>query len=182
MDSVCCFAAECSRMGLPIEYIELNLSMKQCVQVDLKDKVLYYLKKYDLKPEQINLEITETAANTAQDVVEDNIRALSEQGISFSLDDYGTGYSNLSRIIDLPFSIVKIDKSMTDKVFDNKIHEILRYNIRLLKEIGMEVVVEGVETEEVLKQFEELGCDFIQGYYFSRPLPCQEFMEFMKMQ
>ena len=182
LDSVCCFAAECSRMGLPIEYFELNLSMKQCVQVDLKDKVLYYLKKYDLKPEQINLEITETAANTAQDVVEDNIRALSEQGISFSLDDYGTGYSNLSRIIDLPFSIVKIDKSMTDKVFDNKIHEILRYNIRLLKEIGMEVVVEGVETEEVLKQFEELGCDFIQGYYFSRPLPCQEFMEFMKMQ
>lgn len=182
LDSVCCFVAECSRMGLPIEYIELNLSMKQCVQMDLKDKVLYYLKKYDLKPEQINLEITETAANTAQDIVEENIRALSEQGISFSLDDYGTGYSNLSRIIDLPFSIVKIDKSMADKVFDNKIHEILRYNIRLLKEIGMEVVVEGVETEEVLKQFEELGCDFIQGYYFSRPLPCQEFLEFMKMQ
>lgn len=182
LDNVCCFVAECSRMGLPIEYIELNLSMKQCVQMDLKDKVLYYLKKYDLKPEQINLEITETAANTAQDIVEENIRALSEQGISFSLDDYGTGYSNLSRIIDLPFSIVKIDKSMTDKVFDNKIHEILRYNIRLLKEIGMEVIVEGVETEEVLKQFEELGCDFIQGYYFSRPLPCQEFVEFMKMQ
>lgn len=113
------------------------------MQMDLTDKVLYYLKKYNLKPEQINLEITETAANTAQDVVEENIRALSEQGIAFSLDDYGTGYSNLSRIISLPFRIVKIDKSMTDKVFDSKIRAILKYNIRLLKEIGMEIVVEG---------------------------------------
>lgn len=117
--------------------------MKQCMQMDLTDKVLYYLKKYNLKPEQINLEITETAANTTQDVVEENIRALSEQGIAFSLDDYGTGYSNLSRIISLPFRIVKIDKSMTDKVFDSKIRAILKYNIRLLKEIGMEIVVEG---------------------------------------
>ena len=154
--------------------------MKQCVQMDLTDKVLYYLKKYDLRPEQINLEITETAANTAQDIVEENIRALSEQGIAFSLDDYGTGYSNLSRIIALPFRIVKIDKSMTDRVFDSKINAILKYNIRLLKEIGMEIVVEGVETEAVLKQFEEMDCDFIQGYYFSRPLPQQEFVEFMK--
>lgn len=113
------------------------------MQMDLTDKVLYYLKKYNLKPEQINLEITETAANTTQDVVEENIRALSEQGIAFSLDDYGTGYSNLSRIISLPFRIVKIDKSMTDKVFDSKIRAILKYNIRLLKEIGMEIVVEG---------------------------------------
>ena len=156
--------------------------MKQCMKMDLTDKVLYYLKKYNLKPEQINLEITETAANTAQDIVEENIRALSEQGITFSLDDYGTGYSNLSRIICLPFHIVKIDKSMTDKVFDSKINTILKYNIRLLKEIGMEIVVEGVETEAVLKQFEEMGCDFIQGYYFSRPLPQQEFVEFIKKQ
>ena len=180
LDSVCRFMAECSLMGLPIEYIELNLSMKQCMQMDLRDKVLYYLNKYNLKPEQINLEITETAANTAQDIVEENIRFLSEQGVAFSLDDYGTGYSNLIRIICLPFRIVKIDKSMTDKVFDSKINAVLKYNIRLLKEIGMEIVVEGVETEEVLKAFEEMGCDYIQGYYFSRPLPRQEFVEFIK--
>lgn len=180
LDSVCRFIAECSEEGLPIEYIELNLSMKQCVQMDLTDKVLDYLKKYNLEPEQINLEITETAANTAQDIVEQNLRSLSEKGIALSLDDYGTGYSNLSRIISLPFRIVKIDKSMTDKVFDHKNNTILKYNIKLLKEIGMEIVVEGVETEEVLKQFEEMGCDFIQGYYFSRPLPQQEFVKFIK--
>lgn len=180
LDSVCGFVAECDRKGLPIEYIELNLSMNQCMQKDLPDKVLYYLNKYNLKPEQINLEITETAASTAQDIVEENIRTLCEKGISFSLDDYGTGYSNLSRIISMPFSIIKIDKSMTNKVFDSKINAILKYNIRLLKEIGMKIVVEGVETEDVLKQFEEMGCDYIQGYYFSKPLPKQEFVDFIE--
>lgn len=182
LDSVCRFIAECSRNGLPIDYIELNLSMKQCVQMDLTNKVLYYLQKYNLKPEQINLEVTETAANTAHDIVEENIRNLSEHGVAFSLDDFGTGYSNLSRIIGLPFRIVKIDKSMTDKVFDSRINAILKYNIRLLKEIGMEVVVEGVETKAVLKQFEEMGCDFIQGYYFSKPLSEQEFVEYIRRQ
>ncbi|MGN0306398.1 MAG: EAL domain-containing protein [Lachnospiraceae bacterium] len=180
LDSVCSFLAECSHTGLPVHCIELNLSMKQCMQKDLADKILYYIEKYNLKPEQINLEVTETAANTAQDIVEDNICELSKQGITFSLDDYGTGYSNISRIMSLPFQVVKIDKSMTDKVFDSKINTILKYNIRLLKEIGMEIVVEGVETEEVLKQFEEMGCDFIQGYYFSKPLPQHEFVEFIK--
>ena len=171
--------AECSKNRLPLEYIELNLSMKQCVQMDLKDKVLYYLDKYDLKPEQINLEVTETAANTSQDVVDHNMSSLSDHGISFSLDDFGTGYSNISRIISLPFHIVKIDKSMTDKVFDPKINAVLKYNIQLLKEIGMEIVVEGVETEDVLNACKDMGCDYIQGYYFSKPLPQQQFVQFI---
>lgn len=180
LDSVCSFLAKCSHEGIPIEYIELNLSMKQCMQKDLKEKVYYYLKKHHLKPEQINLEITETAANTAQDIVEENICELTKQGFAFSLDDFGTGYSNISRISELPFRIVKIDKSMTDKVFDKKMNTILRYNIRLLKEIGMEIVVEGVETAEVFEEFAEMGCDYIQGYYFSRPLPQEEFVEFIQ--
>ena len=62
----------------------------------------------------------------------------------------------------------------------SKINAILKYNIRLLKEIGMKIVVEGVETEDVLKQFEEMGCDYIQGYYFSKPLPKQEFVDFIE--
>ncbi|MDD5833071.1 MAG: EAL domain-containing protein [Clostridiales bacterium] len=180
LDSVCRFMAECLGMKLPIEYIELNLSMKQCVQMDLKDKVLFYLSKYELKPEQINLEITETAANTAQDIVEENIRSLSEHGVAFSLDDYGTGYSNLSRVISLPFKIVKIDKSMTDKVFDSKINAVLKNNLRLLKEIGIEIVVEGIEKKAQLCQFEEMGCDFVQGYYYSAPLPEKDFLKFIK--
>ncbi len=180
LDEVCAFLSRCEKDGLPIDYIELNLSMNQCMQADLKEKVLYYMNKYHLKPEQINLEITETAANTAQDIVEENIRQLSAEGISFSLDDYGTGYSNLSRIMALPFRIVKLDKSLADRVDDSRMKILLKNTIRMLKEIGMEIVVEGVETKETMQQFTQLDCDYIQGYYFSKPLPEQQFVEFIR--
>lgn len=180
LEDVCRFLEKCKMDGVPIDYIEVNLSMVQCMQKELVEKVQYYLEKYHLKPEQINLEITETAANTAQDIVEENIQELTEKGIAFSLDDYGTGYSNISRIMLLPFRIVKLDKSLADKVNNGRIKVLLKNTIRMLKEIGMEIVVEGVETKEALQQFSELGCDFIQGYYFSKPLPEQEFVEFIQ--
>ncbi|MGN0342033.1 MAG: EAL domain-containing protein [Roseburia sp.] len=179
LDSVCGFLAECREKGLPIEFIEINLSMTQCVQKNLTEKVLFYLEKYHLKPEQINLEITETAANTAHDIVIQNIDCLTEKGIYFSLDDYGTGYSNITRIISLPFRIVKLDKSLADKIDDGKVKILLTNTVRMLKETGAEIVVEGVETEDALRQFVDMGCDYIQGYYFSKPLPEQEFMEFI---
>ncbi|MDY2815822.1 MAG: EAL domain-containing protein, partial [Bullifex sp.] len=106
---------------------------------------------------------------------------LSEYGISFSLDDYGTGYSNLSRLISLPFRIVKIDRSMTEMVFDERIHTVLKHTIKLLKDIGISVVIEGVETKEVFDQFVALGADYIQGYYFSRPIPENDFAEFIRL-
>lgn len=180
LDEVCGFLARCEKEGLPIQYIEINLSMNQCMQNDLKEKVLYYMQKYHLKPEQINLEITETAANTAQETVEENIQNLTKEGIYFSLDDYGTGYSNISRIMALPFRIIKLDKSLADKVDESRMKIMLKNTIHMLKEIGMEIVVEGVETKETLQQFTELECDYIQGYYFSKPLPEQEFVEFIR--
>ena len=163
-----------------MSHLFLVSNLARCMQKDLTEKVLYYLKKYHLRPEQINLEITETAANTAQDIVEENIKNLSEEGIYFSLDDYGTGYSNISRIMSIPFRIVKLDKSLADRVDDPKIKIVLKNTIRMLKEIGMEIVVEGVETKETLEKFTEMECDLIQGYYFSKPLPEQQFVEFIQ--
>lgn len=180
LDDVCRFLSGCQKKGLPIRYIEINLSMSQCMQTDLTDKVKHYLNKYNLKPEQINLEITETAANEAQNIVTENIKKLSAEGVDFSLDDYGTGYSNISRLMELPFRIIKLDKSFADKVEDSRTKILLKNTVRMLKEIGTEIVVEGVETKEMLQQFEEMGCDFIQGYYFSKPLPEQEFVEFIQ--
>lgn len=180
LDEVCGFLARCEKDGLPIDYIELNLSMNQCMQADLKEKVLHYLQKYHLRRDQINLEITETAANTAQDIVEENIKELSKEGIYFSLDDFGTGYSNISRTMSLPFHIIKLDKSLADRADDSKMRTLLKNTIRMFKDIGMEIVVEGVETKETMQQFVQLDCDFIQGYYFSKPLPEQEFVEFIR--
>ena len=178
-DEVCAFINRLKKSGVSLDFVEINLSMAQIIQKDLVDKVLSCLNKYRLRPEDINLEITETMACAAENIVEQNMRVLNKSGISFSLDDYGIGYSNISRILSLPFDIVKIDKSLTDMFDDEKMNGVIKHTVAMLKSIGVKIVVEGVETVECFEAFEKLGVDYIQGYYFSKPLPESEFVEFM---
>ena len=178
-DEVCSFINRLKKSGVSLDFVEINLSMAQIIQKDLVDKVLSCLNKYRLRPEDINLEITETMACAAENIVEQNMRVLNKSGISFSLDDYGVGYSNISRILSLPFDIVKIDKSLTDMFDDEKMNGVIKHTVAMLKSIGVKIVVEGVETAECFEAFEKLGVDYIQGYYFSKPLPESEFVEFM---
>ena len=178
-DEVCSFINRLKKSGVSLDFVEINLSMAQIIQKDLVDKVLSCLNKYHLRPEDINLEITETMACAAENIVEQNMRVLNKSGISFSLDDYGIGYSNISRILSLPFDIVKIDKSLTDMFDDEKMNGVIKHTVAMLKSIGVKIVVEGVETVECFEAFEKLGVDYIQGYYFSKPLPESEFVEFM---
>ena len=178
-DEVCSFINRLKKSRVSLDFVEINLSMAQIIQKDLVDKVLSCLNKYRLRPEDINLEITETMASAAENIVEQNMRVLNKSGISFSLDDYGIGYSNISRILSLPFDIVKIDKSLTDMFDDEKMNGVIKHTVAMLKSIGVKIVVEGVETVECFEAFEKLGVDYIQGYYFSKPLPESEFVEFM---
>ena len=178
-DEVCSFINRLKKYGVSLDFVEINLSMAQIIQKDLVDKVLSCLNKYHLRPEDINLEITETMACAAENIVEQNMRVLNKSGISFSLDDYGVGYSNISRILSLPFDVVKIDKSLTDMFDDEKMNGVIKHTVAMLKSIGVKIVVEGVETVECFEAFEKLGVDYIQGYYFSKPLPESEFVEFM---
>ena len=109
-----------------------------------------------------------------------NINRLFETGYSFSLDDFGTGYSNLVRIASLPLNIVKLDKSFTWTENSEDLKIILENTINMIKKMNMKIVVEGVETEEMLKRFKDLGCEYIQGYYFSKPLPEYDFINYIK--
>ena len=128
---------------------------------------------------QINLEITESLAADSQKIMIENLNTLSEAGISFSLDDFGTGYSNIKRIASLPLEIIKIDRSFT-MFEDNKNLEIaLKNSINMIKAMNMKIVVEGIETEELVKYFSELQCEYIQGYFFSKPIPKDEFVRFI---
>ena len=138
------------------------------------------LAAYKIRPEQINLEITETAAAFEQNELMTNIENLSARGFHFSLDDYGTGYSNISRAIEMPLSIIKLDKSITRIDENNKLYAIGVNTIRMIKDMNMDIVAEGIEDVETLKKFEEMGCDYIQGFYFSKPLPRDEFVKFIK--
>ena len=178
-EKVCQFIASDEFTGLGLDYIEVNLSVAQIMNGDLPDSYLAIMNKYHVTPDKINLEITETAAAYAQNVMTDNLEKLTQAGISFSLDDYGTGYSNMQRVIQLPLKIIKLDKSFVDTKNNPKVWIFLKNTVKMLKDMNMEIVVEGVETQEMLDAFSELKCDFIQGYFFSKPIPRDDFVIFI---
>lgn len=179
-EEVCRFISSPQFADLGLEYIEINLSVAQCMQTDLSDKILQTMRRYGVTPDKINLEITETAANYAQNIMTANIDKLSEAGISFSLDDYGTGYSNIRSVASLPLKIVKLDKTFSDVEDNPRMLIVLQDTIKMLKDMNMHIVVEGVETEQLLQRFTDLKCEYIQGYYFSKPIPANEFVEFIR--
>ena len=111
-----------------------------------------------------------------------NIYDFELHGVSLSLDDYGTGYSNISYLYDMPFMIMKIDKSILWSAETNKKADItLENTYKMANRLHMKVVQEGVETEEQIKKLLNLSCDYFQGYYFSKPLPKQVFTDFLKV-
>ena len=180
LDEVHRFASENKLEELGLSYIEINLSVAQCLERDLPDKLTNLRNKYNVGPEKVNLEITETSYDNIGDIMDENLRILSEQGYSFSLDDYGVGYSNIQRVSKLPLKIVKIDKSLVDNMNTVSGKSIMNNTVRMMKDIKKELVIEGVETKEDFEELQKMGCDFIQGFYFSKPLPGNEFLEFLK--
>jgi EAL domain-containing protein (putative c-di-GMP-specific phosphodiesterase class I) len=111
----------------------------------------------------------------------DNMKTLIDYGVSFSLDDFGNGESNLNYIVDFPVEIVKFDKDMTQAYFKNdKAKSVLRAATDMIHGLKLKVVAEGVETEEQLRTLERLGIDYIQGYYFSKPVDSKQYLEFIR--
>jgi len=180
LEQVCAFIASDEYKKLGMSYIEVNLSVVQCMQPKLANHIMEILTRYGVRPEQLNLEITETAASISQQALEDNIKDLTNMGMKFSLDDFGTGYSNMQRIVKLPFDIIKLDRTFTELYDNPKLGIVLTNAINMIKAMKMKIVVEGVETEEMLKLFSELECEYIQGYYFSKPIPREEFVKFIQ--
>lgn len=180
LEEVCRFITGEKFKNLGLEYVEVNLSVIQCMSSELSEDVRAVMERYGVSNEQINLEITETAAAYAQTTMMDNINSLTDYGIAFSLDDFGTGYSNMKRIASMPFAIVKLDKTFADIDTDDKMMKVVKNTISMVKDMNMKIVVEGVETEESLREFSNLGVDYIQGYYFSRPLPQDKFISEVK--
>ncbi len=180
LEKVCSFIASGEFKELGLQYIEINLSVAQCMQADLADKILQIMKRYGVTPDKINLEITETAASYSQNIMMENLEKLTREGIEFSLDDYGTGYSNIKSVASLPIKIVKLDKTFVDSENNPRMWTVLKNTIKMLKDMNMHIVVEGVETEGLVKKFTDLNCEYIQGYYYSRPIPESDFVAFMR--
>ena len=163
-----------------LDCIDLNLSVAQCMESRLPEKIRAAQQKYGTDPRRINLEITETTFENISETVFENVRELIGMGYRFALDDYGIGYSSIQRVNHLPLEFIKIDKSMLDESATENGRKILEHTVRMMQSIGKQVVAEGAETQEAVELLQHMGCDFIQGYYYARPMPQDEFISFMR--
>ena len=164
-----------------MEYIEVNLSVVQCVNSKLADDYISIMETAKMSPCHVNLEITESTSSHAKRTMIANMDRMIDYGVNFSLDDFGTGASNLNYIVDMPVRIVKFDRGMLQAYFaSGKAKYVMDAAMHMIHGMGLEIVAEGVETEEQYRKMEEIKINYIQGFYFSKPLPENEFMEFIR--
>lgn len=180
-EKVCRFFTKEQLEQYGLHYIEVNLSVVQCGYPGLADDYIGIMEKYQINPRYINLEITESASMAAKKTLLENMRRLMEYGVYFSLDDFGTGQSNLNYIVDMPVNIVKFDREMSQAFFqDEKAKYVMNAAMQMIHGMKLKIVSEGIETEEQYLAMEELSIDYIQGYYFSKPLPEAAFLAFLQ--
>lgn len=179
-DKVCRFICENDIRTYGLHYIEVNLSVVQCSNERLSEDYIRIMERNGLRADFINLEITETASVVAKKTLLKNMRQLLDYGVRFSLDDFGTGQSNLNYIMEMPVDIVKFDKEMTNAYFQNHTAKyVMDATIQMIHGLNLKIVSEGIETEEQYRAMADLGISYIQGFHFSKPLPEQEFLRFL---
>jgi len=160
--------------------ISINISAKTLGSSDFPDELEMSCKSRSIKPSQVILEVTETAATDDQLLALDMFTRLRMKGFHISIDDFGVGNSTLAMLARLPFSEIKVDKSfaMTAGSF-NESRAIIQSTVDLSHSLDLHVVTEGVEDAETLNFLEEIGCDFAQGYHIARPMPGDKVIEWM---
>ena len=167
--------------ALGLDYIEVNLSSLQIIDPTLYATFQEIIKRFNVPPSFINFEITESAFIENQQVVTGMMNRFISDGFVFSIDDFGTGYSNFTYLYDMPFHIVKIDKSILDSAMTSEVaQKTLSSMIKMLKDLSFQVLQEGVEDQQQTDMLSEFGIDYIQGYYYSKPIPAAEFVEYLK--
>lgn len=179
--NVCKFLAETKIWEWGIEYVFVNLSVIQCMQEKLSEQLLEIMDSYNLQYKYVNLEVKETTVSATGKNLLKNMNKLIEKNINFSLDDYGLDFSNTTNIIKYPFTTIKIDKTMVWASMQNdEAKKILSQTIKMIKELGLLVVAEGVETREQSDELINMDVDYIQGNFYTFPLRKQDFVMFIK--
>ena len=161
--------------------VGVNFSPIQLADKNIVEFVLGTLKKYNLSPKYLDIELTEHSFLKDQESAVKAILLLKEFGVSFSLDDFGTGYSSLSQLASYPINTIKIDQSLITGITSNEdTTAIVKAVASMAKELGISVLAEGVENKEEFDFLSFIGCDYAQGHYFFEPLSDIEFREILK--
>jgi EAL domain-containing protein (putative c-di-GMP-specific phosphodiesterase class I) len=160
--------------GYPLK-IAVNLSTRNLMNPRLPEQISTLLQRYGLPKDQVRFEITESAIMTDPERALVILARLQQAGIRFSIDDFGTGYSSLAYLKKLPVDELKVDRSFIEQLATNAEDSlIVRSTIEMAHKLGLQVVAEGVETQETWDRLVELDCDAAQGFYMCKPLPAAE--------
>lgn len=180
LDKVCKFINRLIETGIEVGAVHVNFSGIQFSRPDLADRVLEIVQKNGTPMPALEIEFTESTLAESTQVVTDFAVQMLERGIKMGLDDFGTGYSNIATVIHIPFGTVKLDKSLVYAAMNSEKSALAIRNLtRTFKALGMKVIAEGVENEEQKNMVVEFGADQIQGFYYARPMPEDETVEFM---
>jgi len=169
------------KLGFRKIQVSINLSMREFEEEDYPHILDTLLKKNAIETSQLKVEITENIAMTNEKYSLAQFTKLKESGIEISLDDFGTGYSSFSMLEAFPIDTLKIDKSfVTDMVKNEDHYSIVKAMISMAHSLNIKVIAEGIEDKEVASLLGSMMCDYVQGYYFSRPIPAFEFQELIR--
>lgn len=167
--------------GIYSASVSVNVSRADIYNMDLAETLLNLVHKYELPPERLHLEITESAYTEDPKQIIEVVKKLRELGFIIEMDDFGSGYSSLNMLGQMPVDILKLDmKFIRSETAKHANQGILRFIMSLARWMELRVVAEGVETKEQLDRLKEIGCDYVQGYYFAKPMPCGDFEELIK--
>lgn len=180
LHSVCKMAEKLREKSLELEGIHVNFSAVQFTQPDLAQQIFQILQEHSVPASKVRIEITESVLAENDDTVKEFAEEMRSQGVLMGLDDFGTGYSNIVSVMETPLDTVKLDRSLIWSSMCSQRSALMVKNLsRVFHEMSIKVVAEGVETEEQKQFAEECAIDLIQGYYYAKPLPEQEFLEFL---
>ncbi|MBE6877409.1 MAG: EAL domain-containing protein [Ruminococcus sp.] len=170
--------------GIPdafhMDCINVNLSVMHCMQPNFIEQINQIASQFGINKRNINFEITESIAASDYGLLSAIVNVLKSEGYQFSMDDYGTGYSNMESIFSLDFDVVKIDKSILWNAEKSEVGRIVLENtVHMVRQMHRKILVEGVETKEQIDLLDTLGVDYLQGYFFSRPVPKEDFVAYI---
>jgi len=173
VEKVCQFIEKYNpKETLGLDYLGINLSAAEFMNRQMPEKMTEILNRYQIDPEFIIFEITETVATVSYDIVSSCMQEYRARGFRFALDDFGTGFANLSQVVSLPFTMVKIDRGL---LHGSKI--VLEDLLHMFKRLGLITVIEGIETAEQSSLLQSMDVDYIQGFYYARPMGESDFIK-----
>jgi EAL domain-containing protein (putative c-di-GMP-specific phosphodiesterase class I) len=181
-EEVCIELKRQKNQGLPVVPVSVNVSRADFVWIGLAEQIQALTDSYGIDNNLLHLEVTESTYNDNEQQIIMTVSKLRRRGFKIEMDDFGSGYSSLTMLSELPMDVLKLDKSFINELTCPKKQYVLNFVIKLAQCLEVDVIAEGVETEEQLRKLKDMGCIYVQGYYYAKPMPTEDFEKYLVTQ